>query len=109
MVKEGNYHNGLDIAAPIGTEILLHQAVEFLLTGDYFIMENLFILIMVKTLRIFIHLNKINVNVGDILKKGQIIGEVGSTGKSTGPHLHWSVTLNSVYVDPEIFINKQIF
>ena len=108
--KEGNYHNGLDIAAPIGTEIVAPSSGRVLLTGDYFYNGKFIYIDHGQNLKsIFIHLNKINVNVGDILKKGQIIGEVGSTGKSTGPHLHWSVTLNSVYVDPEIFINKQIF
>ena len=57
---------------------------------------------------IFIHMDSIKVKIGDYVNKGDIIGHVGNTGKSTGPHLHWSVTLNSVYVDPMIFVNNTI-
>ena len=49
------------------------------------------------------------IKVGDVVKKGELIGYVGNTGKSTGPHLHWSLTLNAVYVDPMIFVNNSLF
>ncbi len=108
--KEGRYHNGLDIAAPQGTEVIAPSSGKVLLTGDYFFNGKFVYVEHGQNLKsIFIHLNKISVNTGDFIKKGQKIGEVGSTGKSTGPHLHWSVTLNSVYIDPEIFINREIF
>tara|TARA_Y100000817_G_scaffold298428_1_gene275611 strand:- start:313 stop:1140 length:828 start_codon:yes stop_codon:yes gene_type:complete len=108
--KEGKYHNGLDIAAPLGTEIVAPSSGKVLLTGDYFYNGKFIYVEHGQNLKsIFIHLNKILVNAGDMIKKGQKIGEVGSTGKSTGPHLHWSVTLNSVYIDPETFINREIF
>ena len=50
----------------------------------------------------------ITVKEGDYVKKGQIIGTIGTTGKSTGPHLHWSVLMNNTYVDPEMLLNKRI-
>ena len=55
-----------------------------------------------------IHLNEIFVSDNDYVKKGQIIGTIGTTGKSTGPHLHWSVLMNNTYVDPEMLLNKRI-
>ena len=50
---------------------------------------------------VMMHLSKIDVKVGDILAQGDKIGEIGSTGRSTGPHLHWGMTWNGVKVDPE--------
>ena len=48
----------------------------------------------------FAHLSEIDVTEGDRVRKGMIVGEVGATGRVTGPHLHWTVRLNDARVDP---------
>ena len=48
----------------------------------------------------FWHQSEIRVNVGDVVTPGQVIGLVGSTGRSTGPHLHWELWVGGVQVDP---------
>lgn len=52
----------------------------------------------------YCHLERIDVKTGDIVSKGQRIGRSGKTGRATGPYLHWSVVLNGVMVDPELFV-----
>ena len=53
-----------------------------------------------------IHLDDILVDENQFVEKGQMIGRVGTTGKSTGAHLHWSVLVNNTYIDPELLIDK---
>ena len=55
---------------------------------------------------ILLHMNDIHVSRGTIVEKGELIGTVGNTGLSTGPHLHWSVLLNNAYVDPLGLVNN---
>ena len=52
-------------------------------------------------------MSKINAETGQFVKAGEIIGEVGETGRVTGAHLHWSVILNNVTVDPTLFLTQQ--
>ena len=52
-----------------------------------------------------IHLDEILVKENQLVEKGQVIGTVGSTGKSTGAHLHWSILVNNTYIDPELLID----
>lgn len=54
----------------------------------------------------YLHLNKRFANVGDKVKKGQLIGELGNTGRSTGPHLHYEVIVNGKHVDPMPYIRE---
>ena len=54
-------------------------------------------------------LSNINVKKGENIKKGMLLGTVGSTGRVTGPHLHWSIYLNKQRVNPEIFLDKNFF
>jgi murein DD-endopeptidase MepM/ murein hydrolase activator NlpD len=54
------------------------------------------------------HLSEINVKVGDLIKIGQVIGEVGSTGRSTGPHLHYETRIDGEAVDPQKFLRAGV-
>ncbi|MBD1927542.1 M23 family metallopeptidase [Trichocoleus sp. FACHB-90] len=57
---------------------------------------------------IFMHLSRIDVKEGDIVKPGQVIGAIGSTGASTGPHLHWGLYVNGLSVDPGPWRNQEV-
>ena len=52
----------------------------------------------------YIHMQDINVKKGDLVKQGQVIGTVGSTGRSTGPHLHWNIYWNKIRINPELLL-----
>ena len=106
---EGNYHNGFDIAADTGTPIVAPSSGKITLTGDFFYNGKSIILDHGRGLKsIMIHLDEILVEENQYVEKGQIIGKVGTTGKSTGAHLHWSVLVNNTYIDPELLIDKSV-
>ncbi len=99
--QESGRHSGLDIAAPRGTPVVASNdgvvvLARFLhVTGYTVILDhglNLF--------SSYSHLDQIDVKVGQAVAKGQAIGIVGNTGFSTGPHLHWAVSVGGVFVDP---------
>ena len=55
---------------------------------------------------IYAHLSRVGVKVNDIVSQNDILGTVGSTGRSTGPHLHWGVMVFDTYVDPELLLSE---
>ena len=100
-------HNGLDIAAPEGTEVLAAAAGKVVLTGDYFYNGKFVLIDHGGGLNsIYIHLKEIDVEIGQFVRQGDKIGEVGSSGRSTGPHLHWGVNWKGKRIDPELLLKK---
>ena len=100
-------HSGLDLAAPKGTHVYAPADGKVILTGNFLFLGNaVFIEHGQGLITLYGHLSKIDVKTGDQVQRGHIIAEVGSTGRATGPHLHWSVYLNRVAVDPLLFINR---
>ncbi len=98
-------HAGLDIAAPAGQAVKAPAAGEVVLTGDFFFSGNaVFIAHGEGVVSLLCHLSRIDVKQGDRVEAGQVVGRVGSTGRSTAPHLHWSLSLNDARVDPRIFL-----
>jgi murein DD-endopeptidase MepM/ murein hydrolase activator NlpD len=98
-------HSGMDIAAPEGTPVLAPSAGVVIESGDFFFSGNLIYIHHGQGLiSLFAHLSKTNVKIGDKVDKGQVIGEVGATGRVTGPHLHWSLGLNRTWIDPSLFL-----
>lgn len=103
--EERNPHSGLDFAVPTGTPVKSPASGKVVLVGDYFFNgKTVFVDHGQGFISMFCHLSAINVKVGDEVARGQVVAKVGSTGRSTGPHLHWNVSLNDVRVDPAIFI-----
>ncbi len=96
-------HLGIDIAAPEGTPI--HAAADAVVTisGDFYLEGGLTFLDHghgVQTC--YLHQSKRKVAVGDVVKRGQVIGLVGQTGRATGPHTHWGLSWFQVKLDPSL-------
>lgn len=98
-------HSGLDIPAPVGQKVVAPADGIVVQTGDYFFNGNTVLIDHGQGLiSMFCHLSKINVVKGQQIHQGETLGLVGKTGRVTGPHLHWGMSLNNARVDPQLFL-----
>ncbi len=101
--EPGSYHSGVDVARPTGTPIIapadgvvvLAAQLPFTLEGKLLMLDH-----GMSLNSAFLHLSRIDVKVGDVVRRGQRIGAIGTTGRSTGPHLHWGMKWGNARIDP---------
>jgi murein DD-endopeptidase MepM/ murein hydrolase activator NlpD len=104
----GSYHGGVDIARPTGTMIaapadgvVILAAVDtpFTLEGHLLMIDH-----GMGLTSAFLHLSRIDVKVGDHVTRGQVLGAIGTSGRSTGPHLHWGMKWQDERIDPQMLL-----
>lgn len=102
-------HNGIDYGAPTGSPVYaaaagqVRMAEERIVTGNTVVIEHL-----PGVMTVYFHLHALHVTVGDVMRRGQQVGTVGSTGLSTGAHLHWELRVGGVAVDPARYLTRPL-
>lgn len=103
-------HSGIDLAAPAGTPVLAAQsgtvalARPLILTGNTVVIDH-----GLGLFSVYFHMESLSVSDGQSVTQGEEIGKVGSTGFSTGPHLHWTLSHYRINLDPEQFMEQPLF
>ena len=102
-------HYGMDIANKIGTDVVSPVAgiVRMAETGMYYTGGTIIIDHGFGLTTTFMHLSKLTVEAGTQVKQGEKIGEIGMTGRATGPHLDWRLNLGNIRLDPQLMIPDQ--
>lgn len=105
--EAGSYHSGIDIAtggsgapfvAPAGGVVVLAAETPFSLEGHLLIIDH-----GAGLNSAFLHCSRLAVKEGDVVRQGQYIGNIGASGRATGPHLHWSLMWRDARLDPLLF------
>ncbi|MDQ3206037.1 MAG: M23 family metallopeptidase, partial [Pseudomonadota bacterium] len=106
----GSAHSGMDIAAATGTEVqapaagvVTFAAPDLYLTGGTLLLDHGH-----GISSNFLHLSRLDVQVGDRLEQGEVLGAVGATGRATGPHLHWGMSWFGVRIDPLLVLERKV-
>ncbi len=102
--EPGAPHNGVDVAGTTGTPVaapadgvvILAAASPFTLEGNLLMIDH-----GMGVNSAFLHLSRIDVKPGDVVRQGQIVGAIGMTGRATGPHLHWGMKWQDERIDPQ--------
>lgn len=101
--EPGSYHAGVDVARPAGTPVVAPaDGVVILAAAAPFTLEGLLLMVDhgMGLNSAFLHLARIDVKPGDVVRRGQTIGAIGMTGRATGPHLHWGMRWRAARIDP---------
>lgn len=105
FTRDLSYHDGLDISAPYGTPIIATGKGTVISSGwDKYLGNHVRIDHGGGMVTVYGHMQKTTVSVGDVVEKGTEVGKLGSTGRSTGAHLHYEVRINGKSVDPERYL-----
>jgi murein DD-endopeptidase MepM/ murein hydrolase activator NlpD len=100
-------HSGLDLSAPAGTEVIASNHGKVVLAGNFFFAGGSVIVDHGGALyTMYLHLSEIRVGEGSIVKKGDVLGLSGATGRVTGAHLHWGARLANARIDPLELLKK---
>lgn len=100
-------HGGIDLRGQTGTPVPAAAGGKVAFSGKLYYSGNAVIIDHgLDVFSLYLHLNTIAVVVGEQVRQGQVVGTLGSTGRVTGPHLHWGIKVNGVFVDPLEFIEE---
>jgi len=109
--EAGSYHSGIDITtgtsgtpfvAPADGVVVLAAEAPFSLEGNLLMIDH-----GAGLSSAYLHCSKLAVKVGDVVRQGQYIGDIGMTGRATGPHLHWSLKWRDARLDPLLFVGEK--
>ncbi|MGE5582678.1 MAG: M23 family metallopeptidase [Bacillota bacterium] len=102
-------HSGLDIVSPAGTQVLAANRGRVVYAGNLYV-TGLTVMVHhgLNLFTSYCHLSSIAVKQGELIEKGSVLGKVGSTGLSTGPHLHLTFKIDEVSVDPALFLERSV-
>jgi hypothetical protein len=106
--KPRSQHSGVDIASPKGTPVKASNSGRVVLANHLYFAGNTVIIDHgLGVFSVYCHFSEITVNRGEEVEKGDIVGKIGSTGRVTGPHLHWSVRIRGSRVDPNALLSLE--